>query len=259
MIYPLSRFGLLTLAQVAGFGLATAALPPRATAQTPSAADQDTASRMVEDSSKGRHLAPHDTFYLLKYVSVKTDKGVEGFDPGQEVHLVEVRRDSHSLVVSNGRAQVAVSPSMLTNDMDMAALVRQRDEASQARIAQHIKDEQAAYAKFEREAADATAKDLAERRDEQRREAEEARREEQAPVAQIATPTPYPASGGYYGDGGFGYGSPYSYFSGPSAVVNLPANNGQTAAPNTGGGAAGGSKVAAPNPATIGTAGRPPR
>lgn len=256
MTQPSSRLGTLALALAAGIGLGPSALLPRAAAQITSASDQALAAQMVDNSPKTRHLAPHNTFYVLGYVSVKTDKGVEGFDPGQEVHLVEVHRDSHTLVVTNGRAQVELPPSALTNDMDIAALVRQKDEAGQARIAQHVKDEQAAYARFEREAAESTSRDLAQRRDDQRKQEEKTRREEQTPVAQVATPTPYP-NNGYYNDGGYGYGSPYSYFSGPTGVIVAPGTN--TTAPWAPA-APGGGRAAPPvNPATIGTAGRPPR
>ena len=249
-----SRQAALAVALAAGCNLGPLALLPRLSAQTAPAADQALAAQMVENSPRSRHLAPHDTFYLLSYVAVKTEKGVEGFDPGQEVHLVEVRRDRQTLLVSNGHAQVEVSPSNLTNDIDIAALVRQKDQSSQARIAQHIKDEQIAYSKYEREAADATASDLAQRRDDQRKQDEEARRGEQAPVAQTAAPASNPANNGYYGDGGYGYGSPYSYFSGPSSVIVAPATN--TAAPSAAAPAPGRVPV---NPATVGTAGRPPR
>lgn len=202
---------------------------------------------MVADNAKERHLAAHDTFYLLSYVAVKTPNGVEGFDPGQEVRLVEVRRPTHTLVVTNGRAQVEVSPSQLTNDLDVAALVRQKDEASQARVAAHLQAEQKAYAKFEREAADATARDLAQRRQEQQAQADALRAQEQTPVAQTAPPVNVAGAdvNGYYGYGGYGYGNPYSYFSGPS-VIAAPQSNGPSAGRGT-------------NPATVGTAGRPAR
>ena len=204
---------------------------------------------MVEDSTQGRHLAPHDTFYLLSYVAARTNAGVEGFDPGQEVHLVEVRRATNTLVVSDGHAQVEVSPDKLTNDRDIAALVRQKDEASQARIAAHLQSERAAYAKRQQEAADATAKDLAQRRQAERDQQAELAREERTPVAQTAPPVQQTNAGDdYYGYGGFGYGSPYSYFVGPS--VGTTNGNPVTAPAPPAAPAAG--RV---NPATVGTAG----
>lgn len=211
---------------------------------------------MVANSNKERHLAPHDTFYLLSYVAVKTDTGVNGFDPGQEVRLVEVHRDTHTLVVTDGHAQVEVQPSQLTNDMDLAAMVRRKDQANQARIVAYQQAEQAAYAKFERTAADATAKDLADRRKAQQEQAEAIRAQEQTPVAQIATPANTVGDGfnGYYGYGGYGYGSPYSYFSAPSTVISSPRGNGTGAAAGAASSAGRGA-----NPATVGTAGRPAR
>ena len=78
--------------------------PRRAGSTHPSASD------MLHTDAHGRHLAPHGTLYLFEYVSVKTDKGVEGFEPGQEVHVVEAHRATHTLVVSDGRAQIEISP-----------------------------------------------------------------------------------------------------------------------------------------------------
>ena len=237
-----TRFGALALL--------SAALLPAASAQTTDSAHTD---------AKGRHLAPRDTFYLLSYVAVKTDKGVEGFDPGQEVHLVEVHRPTQTLVVTDGHAQVEVPPSKLTNDMDVAAMVRQKDEAKQAQVATYVQAEQEAYNKYEREAADATAKDLEHARDVQQQQAAEVRREEQAPVAQIATPTPVDASintGGYYGDGGYGYGSPYGYFVNTQGTNT---NRASTTNPAAAVSAGGRSSAPAANPATVGTAGKPGR
>ena len=189
---------------------------------------QPAASEMLHTDAKGRHLAPHDSFYLLEYVSAKTDKGVEGFEPGQEVHLVEVHRPTHTLVVSNGRAEVEVSPSKLTNDMDIAALARAKDQANQAKITAYLQAEEAAYQKHEKEAADATAKDL-----------QNASKEQVAQsVVGTGTQTSLPAQptdttvnadyngGGYYGAGGYGYGSPYGYFGGSSETVVIDRGRG---------------------------------
>jgi hypothetical protein len=174
--------------------------------------DQALSAGTAHTDAKGRHLAPRGTFYLLTYVSATTDKGVEGFDPGQEVHLVAVHRPTHTLVVTDGHAQVEVPPSKLTNDLDIAALVRQKDKAKQARITAYIQSEQAAYDKAEQAAADATAKDL-----EQREQAETAAAARAAAEQTTAEQTPQPiaatvAPNGYYDEGGYGYGSPYSYF-----------------------------------------------
>lgn len=228
-----------------------------ATAQTVSdptiTVGQPADSAMLHTDAKGRHLAPHDSFYMLDYVSAKTDKGVEGFEPGQEVHLVEVHRLTHTLVVSNGRAQVEVSPSKLTNDMDIAALARAKDQANQAKVAAYIQAEEVAYQKYEKEAADATAKDL------------EHANKEQAAQSTVGTGTQVdlPAqptdatngtstvNAGYYGSGNYGYGSPYGYFGGGQTVVVTPqkGNNGSTGkAPNPAPAAAAApaGKVAAP-------------
>ena len=209
---------------------------------------------MVQTNADERHIAPHDTFYMLAYVAVKTGTGVEGFDPGQEVHLVEVNRMDHTLVVSDGHAQVEVSPSQLTNDIDMATAARQKDQVSQARVATFTRQQREAYDKFQKDAAESTQKDL----DQHNKDVEEnlaARaKQENAPVAATAPSANVPLSGpGYYGDGGYGYGNPYSYFvvgSGGSSAANTkaPAAAARAAVPNNvaapaAGGRAGGGRA----------------
>lgn len=215
--------------------------------QQSSAAEKAVSAAGAHSDAKGRRIAPHDTFYLLTYVSAPTDKGVEGFAPGQEVHLVEVHRPTETLVVSDGHAQVEVSPAKLTNDMDLAELVRNKDQTSQARINAYLQSEEEAYKREQVKVAEETNKDL------DKREQKQAADLQKIAEAQ-ASPTPAaPVSasvdgGGYYGSGGYGYGSPYSYFTGGSVALSpqatapsapaaaQPSNPGKVAVPSSGAG-----------------------
>ena len=205
-----SRCGALALVLAAGF-------LSGADAQTP------TATEMTHTDAKGRHLAPRDTFYMLDYVSARTDKGVEGFEPGAEVHFVSANREAHTLTVTDGHAQVEVPPDKLTNDMDIAALVRAKDQANQARIAAYQQAEAKAYQEYEKQAADYTAKDLEKRQQEQRDAQTRAQAQSNATADQSSQQVNASASNnnnnnGYYDEGGFGFGSPYGYFSNTSPV-----------------------------------------
>ncbi len=186
----------------------------------PPPGDGQTAPVGAATSSGGHHLAPHDTFYLLQYVAAKTPTGVVGFEPGQAVHLVEVHRPTRTLVVGDGQAQVEVGPDQLTNDMDIAALVRQKDQANQAKIAAYVQAEQKAYDNAQRTAAVDTAKDI-EKVNKQERESSVVNSNDsklsQNPV-EVAGTSGY---GGYgYGNAGSSsYGSPYSYFSGGATTT----------------------------------------
>ena len=229
-------------------GTSPAASPIPVASVAPAAVDQPADGGIVHTDSKGRHLAPHGTLYLLQYVSATTDKGVEGFEPGAEVHFVQADRAKRTLIVSDGRAQVEVSPDKLTNDMDVAALARQKDQTNQARIAAYVQAEQAANAKAEREAGEATAKDLDNKQREHAAElnaeakASEARSEQATVQANATTGN----NSGYYGQGGYGYGSPYGFFYGdnnpvviaPAATTNanVGAGNHAPAAGRVGGG-----------------------
>lgn len=81
------------------------------------------------------HYAPEGTFYMLQYVSVRTEHGMAGFEPGCEVHLKSVNQAKRVLVVSDGTHTVEVSPSMVTNDLDVANLARWQDEHGQQSLA----------------------------------------------------------------------------------------------------------------------------
>ena len=240
MILSPSRSGAFALVSAVGCGLLLGgpsatflnraaaqsgdAAPTVATAQpagpspTP-AADAETA----RTDTQGRHLAPHGTLYLLSYVSVTTDTGVDGFVPGQEVHVVSADRAKHILTITDGKTQVEVPPSKLTNDIDIAAMVRQQDQTKQAQVAAYVQTEQVAFAKHEREEAEAEAKN-----DENQKLA--AQQAADARLAAQNAPQPVDASpgngAGYYDSGGYGYGNPYSYFLGSGVGAGFNRNRG---------------------------------
>ena len=208
-----SRCGVVALVLTAGFGLARnthAQIAP--------------ATESVHTNEQGRHIAPHDTFYVLEYVSARTDKGVEGFPPGTEVRFVSVNREAHTLTVTDGHANVELPPERLTNDLDIAALVKAKDNANQDRIAAYQKAQADAYQKYQKEVADYTAKDL-EKRQQEIRDAN-TRAQEQSNANQNAQAVSASvSSNGYYNQGGYGYGSPYGYFADLSSST-VQSNNG---------------------------------
>ena len=222
MTSPLFRGTLCALAA------AGAAFAPTVVAQqSPAVSDQAVQNETVHSDAQGRHLAAHDTFYTTEYVSARTDKGVEGFPPGTEVRLVSVNRETHTLTVTDGRANVELPPGKLTNDTDIADAVRAQDAATQERVARYQQAEAAAYQKYQTDVAEYTAKDL-EKREQAIREANEQRAEQVAsnhttPTADATTALP--SNNGYYNQGGLGYGSPYGYFIDAGALNTGNQNN----------------------------------
>lgn len=199
------------------------------------ALDAASPKQEATNASSKQHLAPHDTFYLLEYVSAKTATGVVGFEPGQEVHLVAVHPATRTLLVTDGKAQVEVGPDKLTNDQDIAAMVRQKDQANQSKVVAYVQAQQQAYDEAQRSAAVSTAKDI-DKINQQQRAAST------VSSADSSLNQPAVAVAGSYGSvGSATYGSPYSYFSGGTAVTGSAAAT--SAAPATA-------------PATTGTAGR---
>ncbi len=82
-----------------------------------------------------RRLAKPVTFYVLEYASVKTPKGMYGFEPGREVHLVRENKEKGTVTVADGPYQLEITPSQLTNDLDVALAATRWDQASQAQVA----------------------------------------------------------------------------------------------------------------------------
>ncbi len=194
------------------FALVVAGLAPVAFAQQPAPSDQAVEKETVHSNAPDQHLAPRDTFYTMSYDSKRTDKGVEGFPPGTEVHLVSVNREAHTLTVTDGHANIELPPDKLTNDIDIAAAVRAQDTVNQERVARYQQAEMAAYQKHQQEVADYTAKDLEKR--EQAIQKSNEQSQEQAATSHADQPSDTSASynNSYYNQGGNGYGNPYSYF-----------------------------------------------
>ena len=216
MIPSLPRPQALALVAAAGFAFAPAAFAQ----QQPAQSDQAVKDQTVKGNDSDRHMAPHDTFYTMDYVSVRTDKGVDGFPPGTEVKLVSVNREARTLTVTDGHANIELPPDKLTNDMDIADLVRAKDTANQERITRYQQAQSEAYQKYLKEVADYTAKDL-EKRQEAIQQANEQRAEQ---VAENHTTNESAAINSSYNNG---YYNPYSYFTdlnGPGQVYGKTGN-----------------------------------
>lgn len=64
-------------------------------------------------------LAPAGVYFLTQYTSMQTARGVVGFQPGTVVYFKSQK--GPQWLVCDGTHDVAVDPSQLTNDLDIAA------------------------------------------------------------------------------------------------------------------------------------------
>ena len=108
-----------------------------------------------------RHLAPQGIFFMVDYVSARTKNGVTGFLPGQEVRFVSDNEAKGTLLVTDGNAQVFVTPMQLTNDLDVAALARRQDQQSQGALLAYQESAKQADEQMRRQVAIDQAKDVA--------------------------------------------------------------------------------------------------
>jgi hypothetical protein len=83
---------------------------------------QDSAT--AESPVVPKRLAPPGILYMVERVSKTTKEGVSAVEPGEEVRLME-RKKNGTLVVTTGKADFTVQASQVTNDLDQARQVRQ--------------------------------------------------------------------------------------------------------------------------------------
>jgi hypothetical protein len=98
-----------------------------------------------------KHIAPKGPYYLLQAVSITTDSGITGISIGTKVTVVNDKAKTWR--VTDGQNKFDVEPSHLTNDLDVAAAVIQKDADAQAALQAgvHSQQEQQAAAGKARE------------------------------------------------------------------------------------------------------------
>lgn len=100
--------------------------------------------------------------FMAEYVSTHTEHGIAGFTPGRSVRLVRVDDDTGRFTISDGKFQIEVAPTQLTDDPKLAAaLQRQTDSEDQttkqmreaAQLAQHQAEQKILAARQKAQAA----------------------------------------------------------------------------------------------------------
>ena len=77
--------------------------------------------------------SPDGVFYLLDYLTVRTAHGITGWTPGQRLTLAPGTAPvAGKVVVTDGTLVAAVTPVVLTHDMDLARALQTGDRQSQA-------------------------------------------------------------------------------------------------------------------------------
>ena len=105
----------------------------------------DAAAEAAISRPPGHHYAPEGRFFILKYVSAVTPKGPVGLRAGPRGAVRQSQPGNESLVVTDGKYELEVSPRILTNDMEIADLARGQDEASQFQLAMYQERESRAF------------------------------------------------------------------------------------------------------------------
>lgn len=71
-----------------------------------------------------KRLSPPGIFYMVERVSRTSSTGVSAVEPGEEVRLME-RKKNGRLLVTTGKVDFVVKASQVTNDLDRAQQARQ--------------------------------------------------------------------------------------------------------------------------------------
>src|ERR1700677_2830230 len=141
--------------------------PPMAPAQ-PSPSAPDTVALHTPPPAPAvpeKHIAPKGTYYLLQAVSITTDSGITGISIGTKVTVVNDKAKTWR--VTDGQNKFDVDPSHLTNDLDVAAAVIQKDADAQAALqagVHSVQEQQAAAGKAREQGAAWLAQQLEQQR-----------------------------------------------------------------------------------------------
>ena len=143
----------------------TSVKPAAAARKTPAnrpAAQKSGAPVRPAVATRQPRLAPEGTFFLRQRVSLKLDSGIIGFAPGTKVSLVE-KGDPLS-TFTDGKYQFMISPSLLTNDLNVAEDAAKSDYAAQAQAAAFVDQSVRLYEQRQREAIAAAEKEKAQKK-----------------------------------------------------------------------------------------------
>lgn len=100
-------------------------------------------SAAVATTGGAKRLAPAGTYYTLQPISVTTDDGITGVQPGTLVTLVQ-DNGATKVVTTDGKMKFDVAAGQITNDLDVVDQMNQAQ--SQAALAQAAAQQQAAAA-----------------------------------------------------------------------------------------------------------------
>jgi len=87
-----------------------------------------------------RHLAPEGVYFLMERISITTDSGIVGINPGTKLRLLSKTEANWN--VTDGHMQFAVTPDQVTNDLDVANAVLKRDMTFSAIISDNIRKQE---------------------------------------------------------------------------------------------------------------------
>lgn len=95
-------------------------------------------------------IPPEGTVFNLKAITVNLPDGVAGIEAGTELRVTGTNGDG-TLHIQSGELSADVSPSLLTNDLDVVAAVRAENQRKQTALEQWNAQQRAAAAELERE------------------------------------------------------------------------------------------------------------
>lgn len=92
-----------------------------------------TQPRQLAGDVPEHHVAPAGTFFAREYVTMTRTNGIIGLPPGTAVFVRQ--KGDKQWVVNDGIDDLAVNPSTLTVDVELAAKLRAHDAEAQSRAA----------------------------------------------------------------------------------------------------------------------------
>ncbi len=191
------------------------------------------------------HLAAGGAYFLLKYFSITTAKGVVGWTPGQEVHAsAGALSGGGKIAVTDGKYVVLLPESLLTRDIEDAEVLRNTDDSRQDQARGNV-----AFAQAENERAQLPGKIAASKEMDDINSQAAASSVIGTYNTRLHDPAQPAGYGGYFGSGGYyvvdgpqaaapvsGYGGFYHASAAPGIIPPRTTNAPGTSSAHIGGG-----------------------
>ena len=126
------------------FGMMGLTSKPQGVEVTPPSIPEPTVPPRKTPTPIPHRYAPAGVYFLLQRVKLTTDSGIEAFPAGTQVQEVSKQATTCHIRIRDG-LEMDIPIQQLTNDLDVAALLKKQDQLSRQQVAKIMAREQALW------------------------------------------------------------------------------------------------------------------